>query len=360
MQLNESQFNYQFVTLARESRGISQTELAKLSGFSQGKISKIETGLLALSELDVTTIANVLEYPVRFFQRNERIYGIGLSEYYHRKRQSVPQKALNKVYAKLELRRMEITTLLKSVEFGEHQFFYMDPVQYDGDVEAIAQAVRAAWRVPKGPISNLVEIIEESGAIIVPFDFEGARIDGISISHPGIPPLIFVNYANPMDRIRFTLAHEVAHLIMHRIPPSDNVDIEDQADRFASEFLMPKNDISSTLNDLSLQKLASLKLYWKVSMAALLQRASHLGKITERYSRYLWTQMGKAGYRITEPPELALPMEEPSLLDDIVKVHRDELNYTSLDLSQTVGLSDPEFQSLYLKKTNHLRLVSKK
>ena len=360
MQLNESQFNYQMITLARESRGISQTELAKLSGLSQGKISKIETGLLALSESDVITISNILDYPVHFFRRNERVYGIGLSEYYHRKRQSVPQKALNKVYAKIELRRMEITTLLKSVEFGEHNFFYMDPVQYDGNVESIAQAVRAAWRIPKGPILNLVGIIEESGAIIVPFDFEGAKIDGISVSHPGIPPLIFVNYNNPMDRVRFTLAHEVAHLIMHRIPPSDNVDIEEQADRFASEFLMPKNDISHALNDLSLQKLATLKLYWKVSMGALLKRASDLGKVTERYSRYLWMQMGKAGYRTTEPPELTPPIEEPSLLDDIVKVHQDELSYTSLDLSQTVGLSDIEFQNLYLKKSNYLRLVSRK
>lgn len=345
------------VILARESRGVSQTDLAKLTGFSQGKISKIENGLLSISDSDINTISDILKYPIVFFQRYERIYGVGLSEYYHRKKQSVPQKTLNQIYAKLEIRRIEITSLLKSIEFGEHNYFFMDPEKYDGNIEVIAQSVRASWGVPKGPIYNLVSIAEENGAIIVPFDFEGARVDGISVSHPGMPPLIFLNFSNPMDRIRFTLAHEIGHLIMHRIPPSNNEDIEVQADRFASEFLMPRNDIKSSLNDVSLQKLASLKLYWKVSMGALLKKAGDLGTISERNSRYLWTQMGKAGYRTEEPPELLPPIETPSILDDIVNVHQTELNYSPLDLSNVIGLNTSEFNSIYQRKYSHLRLV---
>ncbi|MEI7028289.1 XRE family transcriptional regulator [Paenibacillus sp. y28] len=353
----ETKYNHKMVILARESRGISQTEMSKLSGFSQGKISKIENGLLSLSDSDIEVISSVLDYPVHFFQRTERIYGVGLSEFYHRKRQSVPQKALNKIYAKLELRRMEISSLLKSVEFGEHNYFFMDPDQYN--IESIAQAVRAAWKIPKGPVDNLVQIAEEMGAIIVPFDFEGAKIDGISVSHPGVPPLIFMNYSRPMDRIRFTLAHEIGHLIMHRVPPSNNEDIEEQADKFASEFLMPRADIQSSFYDLNLKKLAALKMYWKVSMAALLKRAGDLGKVTERYSRYLWMQMGTAGYRNQEPLELTPPQENPTLLDDIIEVHQTELSYSPLDLSMAIGLNNAEFQSLYLKKVHHLRLVTK-
>jgi len=360
MQAVERSYNHLMVVLARESRGVSQKELSSMTALSQGKISKIENGILALSESDIATISNVLDYPIHFFEKNERIYGIGLSEYYHRKRQSVPQKILTKVYAKIELRRMQITTLLKSVEFGEHNYFFMDPDKYDGNIDSIAQSVRAAWRIPKGPIENLVAIAEEQGAIIIPFDFEGAKIDGISVTSPDIPPLIFLNYDKPMDRIRFTLAHEIGHLIMHRVPPSNNEDIEEQADQFASEFLMPKSDIQSSLYDVNLQKLAALKLYWKVSMAALLRRARDLGKISEGTWKYLVIQMSKAGYKNQEPLELMPPVESPCLVDDIVDVHQNDLNYSMSDISTTIGLNDSEFQSIYTRKTSHLRLIAKR
>lgn len=352
-----AQYNHQLIVLGRESRGISQSQMAKLLGISQGKLSKVENGLVTLTQDELEKIADILDYPVHFFQRNERIYGMGLSEFFHRKQQSIPQKQLNKIYAKLELRRMEIQALLKSVDIGESNFFHLDPDEYDGDVERIAQLVRATWHIPKGPLQNVVDIIEEAGGIVVPFDFEGTKIDAISLWHPGSPPLIFVNFDRPMDRIRFTLCHEIGHLIMHRRPPSNNEDIEAQADRFASEFLMPKEEISHLLNNVNLQTLAALKPYWKVSMAALLKRASDLGKITERQSRYLWTQMGKAGYRSQEPPELEPPRETPWLLNEILEIYQKELQYTPRDISSALALKESEFKSIYSLKRPHLRLV---
>lgn len=345
------------ITLARESRGMSQSELAKRLNMSQGKLSKIENGMLTVSENELLKISEVLNYRISFFQRNERIYGVGLSEFFHRKRQSVPQKKLSKIYAKIEIRRMEIATLLKSVDIGQTNFFNIDPDEYNGDIETIAQVVRAAWRIPRGPIDNVVSVIEEAGGIVIPFDFEDAKIDAISVGHPGLPPLFFVNFNRPMDRIRFTLCHEIGHTIMHRIPPSDNSDIENQADRFAAEFLMPREEIAHDLNNLSLKKLASLKPYWKVSMAALLKRASDIGKITERQARYLWTQMGKAGYRTQEPVELKIPDEKPWLLKEIINVFQNELKYKTTDISEALSLSENEFRSIYLQQNSHLRLV---
>ncbi|OMF17066.1 hypothetical protein BK131_03585 [Paenibacillus amylolyticus] len=345
------------VVLARESRGISQKELCEMSGLSQGKLSKIENGLVTVTNEDAEKLSGSLNYPLTFFSRNERIYGVGLSEYFHRKRQSVTQKTLNKIYAKLEIRRMEIVTLLKAIDLGDVTIPIIDPDDYDNDIEKITQIVRAAWQMPKGPVDNVVDVIEEAGAIIVPFDFEQANVDGISVWHSGMPPLIFVNFDRPMDRIRFTLSHELGHLVLHRNPPSDGNDIEEQADRFASEFLMPAQDISSSLNNLSIQKLASLKPYWKTSMGSILKKASDLGKITERQSRYFWMQMNKLGYRTVEPPELCPPKEKPFLLDEIIKLHQNELNYSVKDMSTAMDLNPIEFQSLYMKNFGHLRLL---
>lgn len=354
---DEVAFNPQMIILGRESRGISQKELATLLGFSQGKMSKVENGLMGLTQNEIMKISKVLNYPVGFFTRNKKIYGTGLSEYFHRKKQSVPSKKLNKIYARLEITRMHIQTLLSSVEMGESHFFQIDPDSYNGDIEKIAQITRATWRLPKGPIKNIVDVIEEAGGIIVPFDFEGANIDAISVWNPGYPPLIFTNFDRPMDRIRFTLAHEIGHLIMHQSPPSNIDDIEIQADQFASEFLMPRAEISSALNDVSLRKLAFLKPIWKVSMSALLKRAQDIGKITDRQARYFWMKMNKAGFRVQEPPELEPPREKPTILEEIIKVHYENLSYSVKDLCEILYLNEDEFRNLYSFKHSHLRVV---
>lgn len=354
---HDTRYNHQLFVLGRESRGISQSEMAHQLGISQGKLSKLENGLLLITDEEAKAFSKILGYPLNFFQRNEKVYGVGLSEFFHRKKQAVPQKQLMKIYARLEIRRIEINQLLKSVDIDEPNFPFMDPDNYDGDIERIAQTIRATWLLPRGPIENVIDVIEEAGGIVVPFDFEGANIDAICLSHPGSPPLIFTNFDRPSDRIRFTLSHELGHIIMHRRPPSEDTDIELQADRFASEFLMPKSDIASMLGDLTLTKLASLKPFWKVSMGALLVRAKDLGKITERQYRYLWTQMGKAGYRTKEPEELAVPKEEALTLSEIINIYQTDLKYSRRELSSAVALSESEFNYYYSPPVTHLRRV---
>lgn len=357
IQHNNATYNYKMAVLARESRGLSQKELCESSGISQGKLSKVENGLLPLTEDDIEKMSSVLDYPKTFFMKDDRLLGVGLSEYFHRKRQAVSQRTLNKVYANIEIRRMEIATLLKAVDIEEINISRIDPIEYDNDIEQVAQIIRASWSVPKGPIENVVDLIEEAGAIIVPFDFEKANIDGISLWPIGMPPLIFVNFDRPMDRIRFTLCHELGHLVLHRTPPSDGGDIEEQADRFASEFLMPQKDILPSLRDASMQKFAALKLYWKTSMASLIKRASDLGTITDRQTKYFWMQMGKLGYRTIEPPELAPPVEKPWLLENIIETYHHELKYSVKDMSEVLNLNMFEFKNIYLRGFNGLRLV---
>jgi len=356
-QIESNSYNHKMVVLARESRGMGQSELSETTGISQGKLSKIENGLISIVREDISKISAALNYNESFFRRNGRIFGVGLSEYFHRKRQSVSQKILNKIYARIEIRRMEIAILLRSVDFEKVTIPIIDPQERDNDIEEIARMVRAYWHLPRGPIDNVVATLEDAGAIIVPFDFEGANVDAISIWPPDMPPLIFVNFDRPMDRIRFTICHELGHLVLHRTPSIDDADIEEQADRFASEFLMPSIEVAPMLRNVSLEKLATLKLYWKTSMAALLKKALDLNLITERQSRYFWMNMNKLGYRTMEPLELAPAQEKPTILDDIVIVHQTDLKYSMNDMSTALAISPQEFQGLYVRHASHLRLV---
>jgi Zn-dependent peptidase ImmA (M78 family)/transcriptional regulator with XRE-family HTH domain len=351
----DSAVNAEMVVLARESRGYTQGQLAEALGVRQGTLSKIEAGLLAVSDDLLGRLSTELGYPLSFFRQADRVYGPGLGELFHRKKQDVPSKVLAKIHATANIRRMQIARLLRAVEFDPPKIVPIDVDEYDGDIEAIARMVRASWRLPGGPVPNLCRAIEDAGGLIVPCKFETRRVDAVSQWAPGLPPLFLANMAAPQDRLRFTLAHELGHLVMHRAPDQA---LEQQADRFAAEFLMPADAIRPSLRHVTLARLASLKPLWRVSMAALLRRARDLGTISERQYRTLWTQMGAAGYRTREPAEFDIRGEEPSLLGELVQVHITDLGFSIDELAGCVNLDEEEFRSDYLPKAHGLRLVS--
>ena len=134
---------------------------------------------------------------------------------------------------------------------------------------------------------------------------------------------------------------------MHELP---NLDIEDQANQFAAEFLLPGKEIRAELSNLNLTKLARLKRYWKVSMAAILMRAQKLDTISSNHARYLWAQMAKAGYKTREPAELDVQGEQPHLLERLIAKYREELGYSINDLSEMLALKKEELRSLYLQQ----------
>jgi Zn-dependent peptidase ImmA (M78 family) len=125
---------------------------------------------------------------------------------------------------------------------------------------------------------------------------------------------------------------------MHRNPTND---VEQQANRFASEFLMPQREIARHLHDFDLETAAALKPVWKVSMAAIIKRALDLRKISESKYRRLFTSLSAQGYRKNEP--FQIPVEEPQAVRRLVALHRHELGYSDFDLAQLLFAPDPQF-----------------
>ena len=223
----------------------------------------------------------------------------------------------------------------------------MDIGDYEGSAQYVGQSLRAAWNLPLGPIQNLTSVLESAGSIIFKFNFGTNKLDAISQWSPGLPPMFFINSDVPGDRLRFTLAHELGHLIMHRIPTAD---IEGEADAFAAEFLMPAREIGPHLSNLSLAKLAALKSYWKVSMQSIIVTAFRLGRITERQRRVFFAMLGKRGYRTDEP--VFIPQEQPRLLRRVVEVHQQGHGYSLDDICRLVLANERDFKDIYLRDDN--------
>jgi Zn-dependent peptidase ImmA (M78 family)/transcriptional regulator with XRE-family HTH domain len=323
-----SKINPEMIVLARESRGMTQGELAESIGVSQGKVSKYEHGLLQVSEDDLEKISKVLGYTIEFFFQIDKVYGLGHSMLFHRQRQDVPVLVQKRIQGEVNISRMQVERLLLSAEVESE--FRIEPIDLElhgGEVEQIAGLVRDSWRLPIGPVQNMTQVIEAAGGVILKKDFGSNGVDAAHLWVPGQPPMFFMNSRVPTDRYRWNLAHELGHAVMHRYPTDD---IEREAHRFAAEFLMPAADMDHHLTGLTLEKAARLKIHWKVSMASIIKRAADLRKISERQYRSLFTKLSAAGYRTNEP--ITLEAEEPQLIPQLIDLYRQSFGYSPEDM----------------------------
>jgi len=339
-------FNQDLLRIARQARGWSQSELSKRSGVSQANISKLENGLIGPTDDVLGSVSSTLGFPQDFFFQNDRVIGLPMSVQY-RKRASVGQKAIEQLEAELNIRILHIRRLLDAAELEpELSLPRLDVDEYDGDPSRIADLVRRTWLAPSGPLRDLISWVERAGCIVVHCDFAALKVDGFTVQIPDMPPCIFLNRNQPADRQRFSLAHELGHVVMHRVPSPE---MEDEANEFAAALLMPSRDIRPHLSGrpLTIQRLAGLKPIWRVSMAALLVRAKTIGAITGNQSQYLWRQMSSMGYRRTEPPELDLAPEQPTVLPEIIRLHLEELGYDLPDLAAALRTSEDDLKALH-------------
>lgn len=335
-------FNPEMLALAREARALSQREVVErvTKPLSQAQYSKIESGLIRPSASLVDELARALRYRASFFYNNVATRSTPVS--YHRKRQKLGARELQAIHARAEVLRISIAKLLSSAEIQTQLPAppAIDPDECDGRVDAIARALRQHWMLPRGPVRDVTKLIEDAGIIVVPFDFGSPLIDGFSQhATADMPAVIFINSTKPKDRLRFSLAHELGHIIMHRLPRPD---MEVQANQFAGEFLVPWGEAASKFRNLSMSKFMELKLYWNVSMQCLIYQAWQMGALSDRGFRYYQQQMSSRGFRVKEPIDLINVREEPTILRDLVRGHLRELSYSADEFGELLGLTEED------------------
>ena len=162
----ELRYNPEMLTLAREAARLSQTDLARLTPYAQSVISCMESRQLPISADNVHYFAKALDLPESFFAQTDRIYGLGASFLYHRKRQSMSNVDLRKVEADANIIRMQLANMLRGIEWIQENSFVPMEVGLHGTPSEIAKLLRAAWRLPSGPVRNLASAAENAGAVI--------------------------------------------------------------------------------------------------------------------------------------------------------------------------------------------------
>lgn len=353
-------FNHHMLCLARDVRELTQAELADIMKIRQGTLSKYETGLIAPPSDGVALISRSLQFPVPFFFQPEQPYGF--PPFHYRKRKKLSIKALNRITAEMNICRMHVKRLRVSCEDKPASFIpEIDPDEYQGisnrrpTIDDLARHVRELWGIPRGPIENMVALIESHGGIVIPCAFGTDLIDAMSQRVDGMPVLFFVNKSAPADRVRFTLAHELGHMVLHTISMTNDETMEDEADAFAGAFLIPADEFKPQLRRFDLPHLATLKSYWKVSMGALAMRADRLRLITPYQKKAFWMEMGRWEYRKHEPNEPAA--EHPEALARMIRFHQRELGYSDAELAALLHLNDVDFRRLYGEAVAFRRVI---
>lgn len=354
--MSSKSFNSDMLFIARQARGLSQEEATRRTEIlSQPTYSRIEAGLRVPTSEEVDAIAkgvgvrrNFLFHP---FARRP------MPAIFHRKRQKLTNRDWEHIFARAELRRICIALMLDSVRLTPK---LLAPPQIDPSVvgpAGAATAVRQAWMMPRGPVADLTRVIEASGVIIVPFDFGTELIDGFSERvQDSLPPLIFVNTRQPRDRLRFTLAHELGHVVMHRVPYPE---MEDEANEFASELLMPRADIENDFFSFSPDHFMLLKGKWKTSIASVIRKARDLDKISQHEYVGFNIDLNRMGWKKNEPLPLPDDIEVPKALKTLVSAHTEKLGFSSDELSEIFGLLQAEVEEDFglAKPRQKLRLV---
>jgi Zn-dependent peptidase ImmA (M78 family) len=245
---------------------------------------------------------------------------------------------LDCVVAELNIRGIHLRRMLQSAEIVNSSDIPRLDIEDYGSAEKIASLVRAHWKVPQGPIRDLTTYIERAGVLVVHSAMGGASISGVTFSAPGLPPLIVLNSEQPSNRLRYTLAHELGHLVMHKFPTPT---MEKEANDFASALLMPEADIRPYFMErrIDLASLGALKPEWKVSIQSLPMRA-RLG---------LQSQESRAArrLRLREPPELDFAPEIPTVVKTMVRLHLEALGYTTSDLATLLHILKTDLVEMY-------------
>ncbi|MBP7559237.1 MAG: ImmA/IrrE family metallo-endopeptidase [Armatimonadetes bacterium] len=320
---------------ARLAAGLSQAELAELAQpLSKMAISKYENDQMAPGSEVLSRLAKALGVKVGYFHRPITVR-LECAEY--RKHSRVAQQAQHAITGQIA-ETLERYLAVEEVFGPKHFPAFARPracreaLLALEDAEERAAGLRAEWDLGDDPIGNLCETLEDQGVKVILLGEAPKGFDAYSCWANGAMPVVVSTAASlPGDRQRFSLAHELGHLLLHF---SNGLDVERACHRFAAAFLVPREavyrEVGRRRGQVSIEELHSLKHKWGMSMAAWTFRLRDLRVISDEQYRSLQVRFRVNGWHVTEPgrpvePESTERLErlvQRAIAEDIISVSR--------------------------------------
>ena len=334
----------QRIRVARELLGLTQRGLAEAMAGSvtAAAVSQFEKEDAKPSAVTLVGLAVATGMPVEFFAHDPVIGDVGQAGGFFRSLRSTTVRDRRRHRALAEMVRLVTVALERHVRLPDLDVPRL-AVAPDADretVEEAAAAVRAAWALGDGPVNHAVRSVERHGVVVSRVTIDAKDVDAFSVPFADRPVVVLGADKDRADRSRWDCCHELGHLVMHLPDPRRSQYLEDQANWFAAEFLLPATSVRDLLpSSADWKQLADLKVTWGVSMTALLQRAKTLGVLHESAYVQALKTMSTRGWNRREPVRLAA-IESPALLGRAMEA-AERVGVTVESLSAETGVPRP-------------------
>ncbi len=278
---------------ARLMLGLSMEKLAEKTGISRQMISKYEKALSMPDSSVLIKLAQTLNQKVDYFFTPFKIE-LGPIEF--RKKSSLGKKKQDSIKEKIQLMMehyLELEDIL-SINYEFENPLSRTSVKNAEEVEEAAEELRDKWDLGSDPIYSVIALLEEHEVKIIEIDEDISDFDGLSSLIKDKYPVIVVNKNFPIERKRFTLLHELAHLLL-KFP--ENSDKEKLCHRFAGAMLIPREEVKDQFGnhrwDISLNELIAVQRHFGISIQAIIYRLLHADVINQQKLRHFYIRKNR-------------------------------------------------------------------
>ncbi|WP_082526432.1 ImmA/IrrE family metallo-endopeptidase [Kitasatospora sp. MBT63] len=312
-------FNPSRLTLARERRALTKQGLAQMCGVTRRTVTAWESG--DVDSPPLAQISAALDVPPEFFLADDAplIDESGVS---FRALSSVSSRQITRVLAISSL-AIELAAWIDK-HYGTPAVDLPDLSESSDLPPALAaEQLRSIWGLHHRPIKNMVTLLERKGVRVFSLPIDDRDVDAFEFSFEG-RPFVFLNTSKSAERMRFDLAHELGHIILHKGERKNlSRQIEQEAHEFAASFLVPADELhAQVVGKLRLDDIFKLKSYWKVSAVAMVERLYQLEFITEWTRRQWMIDLSQRGFRSSEPG--GITPEGSRLLSELFRIARED------------------------------------
>lgn len=297
-------------------RGVSLEQLANALRVTKQAVSKYEHGKSTPASDAIRKMSALLKMPQKYLLKKNVEFDNVCSTLFFRSTSSTKKR--HKEYANIiglwgyeiireidNLRRVDLST--------------------DKELSIPEKAIelRRQWGIGTLPIKNLIDVLERHGFYIFTIDSADMETDAYSRIINGVPIIVINKHKGTSVRRRFSLAHELGHLVLHKdlqdreFRDRSNM-FEQEANLFAEHFLMPSDSFENSIISPKLDHFVQMKEEWGVSIAAMIYHCGQLGVINSRKVRSLQVQMSALGWKKTEPLDNKMEFEIPHKVSNLI------------------------------------------
>lgn len=369
---------------AREYCRLSVVELADKIDKTRQAVSQFENGTTNPTPEILNRIATATEFPVQYFFKEKRPKSAATSQIPLYRGSPTKTKTLRRSYEIAAEWSDDIIAYLKQYVILQDvnlpsnlEFDFSCNIDTEKKIEEISDDLRKFWNLGKGPLRDIVGILENNGFIVSKIPNKAKEVEAFSLWYEKVPHIFYEGNRDTAVSYNFSICHELGHLILHQsLPEPEMIDsglyksIEQQANIFAGAFLLPAETFGSEYLTSNLDSFLAIKKKWGVSLGAMIMRAEGLGIIDAQQKSYLFRQLSARGFRKHEPFDDEIVFSGPSIIYNSVKLLvenkiitlQDFVDETAIPLNEVIALCSfpAEFVEQYLglnRYAPHLRII---